>query len=72
LIASLSRLRVFDIRNPSNPIKTREVAYFNHGPLVHAGVSHYDASRGLLYVPGSSGFKVLQIQPQVRAYHLGL
>ncbi len=64
-------LRVFDIRSPSNPNKTREVAYFNHGSLVHAGVSHYDAARGLLYVPGASGFKVLQIQPQVRAY-LGL
>jgi hypothetical protein len=64
-------LRVFDIRNPGNPTKTREVAYFNQGPLVHAGISHYDASRGLLYVPAASGFTVLQIQPQVRAY-LGL
>ena len=36
------------------PEKTREVAYFNHGPLVHAGVSHYDAARGLLYVPADS------------------
>jgi hypothetical protein len=61
-------LRIFDIRQPAFP---REVAYFNHGPLVHAGVSHYDATRGLLYVPGGSGFWVLEIEPQVRR-HLGL
>jgi hypothetical protein len=61
-------LRVFDIRNPKKPI---EVAYFNHGPLVHAGVAHYDAARGLLYVPSESGFQVLEIQPQV-SEHLGL
>jgi hypothetical protein len=61
-------LRVFDIRNPKKPI---EVAYFNHGPLVHAAVSHYDASRGLIYVPGANGFKVLEIEPQVTE-HLGL
>ena len=61
-------LRIFDIRLPTFP---REVAYFNHGPLVHAGVSHYDAARGLLYVPGGSGFWVLEIEPQVRA-RLGL
>jgi hypothetical protein len=57
-------LRIFDIRQPSS---AREVAYFNHGPLVHAGVSHYDAARRLLYVPGASGFWVLEIEPQVRA-----
>jgi hypothetical protein len=56
-------LRIFDIRNPAKP---SEVAYFNHGPLVHAGVGYYDASRGLIYVPGSSGFQVLEIEPQVR------
>ena len=61
-------LRIFDIRQPS---ALREVAYFNHGPLVHAGVSHYDTARGLLYVPGGSGFWVLEIEPQVRA-RLGL
>ena len=61
-------LRVFDIRNPKKPI---EVAYFNHGPLVHAGISHYDASRGLIYVPSANGFIVVQIEPQVRE-HLGL
>ncbi|MEX0665981.1 MAG: hypothetical protein WD598_14595 [Acidimicrobiia bacterium] len=61
-------LRVFDIRNPKKPI---EVAYFNHGGLVHAGIAHYDASRGLLYVPSADGFKVLEIQPQV-SEHLGL
>lgn len=61
-------LRVFDIRNPNEPI---EVAYFNQGPLVHAGVSYYDASRGLIYAPSSDGFKVLEIQPQVRE-HLSL
>jgi hypothetical protein len=60
--------RIFDIRQPTNP---REVAYFNHGSLVHAGVGHYDAARGLLYVPGGSGFWVLEIEPQVRAL-LGL
>jgi hypothetical protein len=62
-------LRIFDIRDPKK--STREVAYFNQGPLVHAGVTHYDAARGLIYAPSSSGFKVLAIQPQVRAY-LGL
>jgi len=61
-------LRVFDIRDPRKPI---EVAYFNHGPLVHAGISHYDAARGLIYVPSAAGFQVLQIQPQV-SKHLGL
>jgi hypothetical protein len=61
-------LRVFDVRNPRRPV---EVAYFNHGALVHAGVSHYDASRGLIYVPGGDGFQVLEIQPQVRE-RLGL
>jgi hypothetical protein len=63
-----SGLRVFDIRKPEAP---REVAYFNHGPLVHVGVSHYDSARGLLYVPGARGFWVLEIEPQVRA-NLGL
>jgi hypothetical protein len=38
---------------------------------VHAGVSHWDAARGLLYVPAASGFTVLEIEPQVRA-RLGL
>lgn len=61
-------LRVFDIRDPANP---SEVAYFNHGPLAHSGISHYDAERGLLYVPGGSSFWVLEVQPQVRE-HLGL
>jgi LVIVD repeat len=61
-------LRIFDIRKPTSPV---EVAYFNHGPLVHAGVSHYDAARGLLYVPGAKSFWVLEIEPQVRA-RLGL
>jgi len=55
-------LRLFDIRNPGNPV---EVAYFNHGALQHAGVSHYDADRGLLYVPGRTGLQILQLQPQV-------
>lgn len=57
-------LRIFDIRDPLHP---SEVAYFNHGELNHAGVSHYDAARGLLYVPGGTGFWVLQIERQVRA-----
>jgi hypothetical protein len=56
-------LRIFDIRNPRWP---REVAYFNHGNLAHAGAVHYDAARKLLYVPGGNAFWVLQIQPQVR------
>jgi hypothetical protein len=43
------------------------VAYFNHGPLVHGGVGYYDAARGLIYAPGSSGFWVLEVEPQVRA-----
>jgi hypothetical protein len=61
-------LRIFDIRNPRWP---REVAYFNHGNLAHAGAVHYDAARKLLYVPGANAFWVLQIQPQVRQ-RLGL
>lgn len=55
-------LRVFDIRNPRAPA---EVAYFNRGSLVHAGVSHYDAERGLIMVPYGSGLKVLEVQPQI-------
>ncbi|MGH2625490.1 MAG: hypothetical protein ACRDHY_02425, partial [Anaerolineales bacterium] len=54
-------LRVFDIRDPYAP---KEVAYFNRGALAHAGVSHYDAARGLILVPGD-GLRVLEIQPQV-------
>jgi len=54
-------LRVFDIRNPYEP---KEVAYFNRGALAHAGVSHYDAARGLVLVPGN-GLRVLEIEPQV-------
>jgi hypothetical protein len=61
-------LRIFDIRQPASP---REVAYFNHGSPVHAGVGHYDAARGLLYIAGSTGLWVLELEPQVRA-HLGL
>jgi hypothetical protein len=61
-------LRIFDIRQPASP---SEVAYFNHGNLVHAGVGYYDAARGLIYAAGGSGFWVLQIEPQVRA-RLGL
>jgi len=61
-------LRVFDIRNPTKPT---EVAYFNQGPLVHAGVSYYDSARGLIYIPAADGFKVLKIEPQV-SKHLHL
>lgn len=59
-------LRVIDIRNPSQP---SEVAYFNRGS--RSGAPYYDASRGLIYSTGTDGFKVLQIEPQVRA-RLGL
>jgi hypothetical protein len=61
-------LRIFDIRKPVSP---NEVAYFSHGSLVHGGVGFYDAARGLIYAAGSSGFWVLEIEPQVRA-RLGL
>lgn len=62
-------LRVFDIRDPKKPI---EVAYFNHGRQTgQNGIPYYDASRGLVYASDSTGFKVLQIQPQVRE-HLSL
>jgi len=57
-------LRIFDIRQPANPV---EVAYFNHGPLVHGGVGYYDTARGLIYAAGSSGFWVLEVEPQVKA-----
>ena len=56
-------LRIFDIRRPETP---REVAYFNHGELVHGDIGHFDAKRGLLYVAGADGFKVLSFQPAVR------
>lgn len=56
-------LRIFDIRNPEAP---SEVAYFNHGPMVHGGVGHYDATRGLIYAAGNSGLWILKLQPQVR------
>ena len=61
-------LRIFDIRDPAKP---SEVAYFNHGNMVHAGVGYYDAARGLIYAAGGSGFWVLEVEPQVRA-RLGL
>jgi LVIVD repeat len=62
-------LRIFDIRDPMNP---SEVAYFNHGLPVHAGVGHYDAKRGLIYASGETGgLWVLQLEPQVRK-RLGL
>jgi hypothetical protein len=57
-------LRIFDIRDPLKPV---EVAYFNHGSPVHAGVGHYDSERKLIYFSDAGGFKVLQIEPQVRA-----
>lgn len=57
-------LRIFDIRDP---LKPTEVAYFNHGVPVHAVVGYYDAKRGLIYFSDAGGFKVLQIEPQVRA-----
>jgi hypothetical protein len=58
-------LRIFDIRNPLQP---SEVAYINQGSPVHAGVGYYDAARALIYFSDSGGFKVLQIEPQVRAH----
>ena len=61
-------LRIFDIRDPMKPT---EVAYFNHGVAIHAGVGYYDAARRLIFFSDAGGFKVLQIEPQVRA-RLGL
>lgn len=61
-------LRFYDIRNPAKPI---EVAYFNHGVPVHAGVGYYDAPRGLVYMSGAGQFWVLELEPQVRK-RLGL
>ncbi len=61
-------LRIFDIRQPDNP---SEVAYFNHGSLVHGGIGYYDAARGLIYAAGNTGFWVLRVEPQVKA-QLGL
>lgn len=55
-------LRLWDIRDPSNP---KEVAYYNGGHLQHASVTHYDPKTGLLYMPGTDGFKVLELQPQI-------
>jgi len=61
-------LRIFDIHNPAQPY---EVAYYNHGAMVHGGVGYYDASRGLIYAAGGTGFWVLALEPQVKA-RLGL
>lgn len=61
-------LRIFDIRDPAKPT---EVAYFNHGAPVHAGVGYYDAARKLIFVADAGAFRVLQIEPQVRK-QLGL
>jgi hypothetical protein len=61
-------LRIFDIRDP---LKPTEVAYFNHGVPVHAGVGYYDAARKLIYFSDTGGFKVLKIGRKVRA-RLGL
>ncbi len=61
-------LRIFDIRDP---LKPTEVAYFNHGSPVHAGVGYYDSARKLIYFSDAGGFKVLQFEPQVRT-RLGL
>jgi hypothetical protein len=61
-------LRFYDIRNPAKPV---EVAYFNHGVPVHAGVGYYDAARGLVYMSGGGQFWVLELEPQVKA-RLGL
>jgi hypothetical protein len=63
-------LRVFDIRKPRKP---SEVAYFNHGTLFgpRSGAPYYDASRGLIYMSDSGGFKVLQVEARVRG-ELGL
>ena len=61
-------LRIFDIRDPMKPT---EVAYFNHGEPVHAGVGHYDAARKLIFFSDAGGLKVLQFEPQVSA-RLGL
>lgn len=61
-------LRLFDIRDPSAP---REVAYFNRGHLEHAGASHYDPARGLLYMPDKGGVRVLELQPRIVRF-LGL
>lgn len=61
-------LRIFDIRDP---LKPTEIAYFNHGRPVHAGVGYYDTARKLIYFSDAAGFKVLQIEPQVRK-RLGL
>jgi hypothetical protein len=58
-------LRIFDIRRPITPV---EVAYFNHGPLVHAGVTHYDHERKLFYVPSASGLQILKFREQVLDY----
>lgn len=55
-------LRIFDIRDPLKPV---EVAYFNHGPVIHAVVGHYDEKRRLLFVSDESGFKVLEFAPHV-------
>ena len=58
-------------RSYNDPMKPTEVAYFNHGVPVHAGVGYYDALRKLIFFSDAGGFKVLQIEPQVRA-RLGL
>jgi hypothetical protein len=55
-------LRIFDIRDPLNPT---EVAYFNHGVPVHAGLGYYDSGRKLFFFSDAGGLKVLEFEPQV-------
>ena len=55
-------LRVFDVRDGYAP---KEIAYFNRGGRVHSGRFHYDAARGLMLEPNTSGMRVLELQPQV-------
>ena len=75
----IAGIRVFDVRNPSQPT---EVAYFNSADIAPRGQAakldhvwghtHYDAKRGnVWFASASGGFYVVRIEDQVRK-QLGL
>lgn len=61
LSRSGSGLRLWDIRDPQQPI---EAAYFNGG--ASGAPPYYDKARGLIYLAAGGNLWVLELEPQVR------
>lgn len=59
--------RFFDIRNPADPEKLEEVAYFNWGPSEHTK-SYIIPETGHIWVSDADGFRVLELEPLVIEY----